>query len=290
MSSAGSENEKNEHYTSTIHSDEDRLELQRQYAYAQVQDSGWAMRLKKRRLAQQNEVSDTTRSGIHADQSIWGHLVDDSSTNAESLSVQEEEAHFTGQQLIESVPRMETGAAAAHFITVDMLRPHFDKPLNEVSKIFGICSTLMKKVCRRLHIRKWPYRQILSLRRSIASMKKQVDYFDGERKVIYRDQMHKQQMKLDHLLRTGNALEETNECLQFINSERYDISEYTETTMHSVCEANLTNPPIYGSVATESDIRPILPSISYLLNRQQHNDGSDQADLVPFSLDCDHTF
>ncbi|CAI5727450.1 unnamed protein product [Peronospora destructor] len=49
---------------------------------------------------------------------------------------------------------------ASNSITLDMLRPHFEKPLAEVANIFGICMTLMKKNCRKNGVPRWPHRQI----------------------------------------------------------------------------------------------------------------------------------
>ena len=48
-------------------------------------------------------------------------------------------------------------------ISLENVRPLFHRPLAEAAQHFGICTTLFKKVCRRLHIKKWPYRQINSL-------------------------------------------------------------------------------------------------------------------------------
>uniref|UniRef100_M4BKA5 RWP-RK domain-containing protein n=1 Tax=Hyaloperonospora arabidopsidis (strain Emoy2) TaxID=559515 RepID=M4BKA5_HYAAE len=55
-------------------------------------------------------------------------------------------------------------------ISIDELRVHFDRPIIDVAKDFGICITLMKKICRRNGIKRWPHRQIRSLSKSIASM------------------------------------------------------------------------------------------------------------------------
>ena len=49
-----------------------------------------------------------------------------------------------------------------------VLRPHFYKPLSKVAVEFGVCATVFKKRCRDLGVRRWPFRKIRSLRRSIA--------------------------------------------------------------------------------------------------------------------------
>ncbi len=39
-----------------------------------------------------------------------------------------------------------------------------------VARRLGTCTTALKKVCRRLNIGKWPYRQIMSIAKSIQSL------------------------------------------------------------------------------------------------------------------------
>ena len=55
-------------------------------------------------------------------------------------------------------------------ITVDDLRPLFHLTLAEAAKHLGMCTTLLKKICRKMHIEKWPYRQIHSLVNKVASL------------------------------------------------------------------------------------------------------------------------
>ncbi|EGZ12486.1 hypothetical protein PHYSODRAFT_516456 [Phytophthora sojae] len=90
-----------------------------------------------------------------------------------------------------------------------MLRPHFEEPLAKVAANFGICVTLLKKICRRHGIARWPHRQITGLRKSIASMEHAIGYFDGERRESYAEQLLKQKNKLAALLEdptTSNPL------------------------------------------------------------------------------------
>lgn len=47
-------------------------------------------------------------------------------------------------------------------ITLQELRLYFDKPIEEAAKAIGICSTLLKKICRRYNIKRWPYRQVMN--------------------------------------------------------------------------------------------------------------------------------
>jgi hypothetical protein len=89
---------------------------------------------------------------------------------------------------------------ASSSITLDALRPHFEEPLAKVASSFGICVTLLKKICRRHGIARWPHRQITGLRKSIASMEHAIGYFDGARRESYAEQLLKQKKKLVALL------------------------------------------------------------------------------------------
>jgi hypothetical protein len=55
-------------------------------------------------------------------------------------------------------------------IKIDDLRSYFHLPIVEVAKQLGICTTLLKRVCRMNKIKKWPYRQIRSIAKSIQSL------------------------------------------------------------------------------------------------------------------------
>jgi hypothetical protein len=56
-------------------------------------------------------------------------------------------------------------------LTLEELRAHFGKPIVQVAKEFGICTTFLKKICRRCGIKRWPHRQIRSLARTIHMLR-----------------------------------------------------------------------------------------------------------------------
>ncbi|TMW57602.1 hypothetical protein Poli38472_003527 [Pythium oligandrum] len=56
-------------------------------------------------------------------------------------------------------------------LTLEELRVHFGKPIVEVAKEFGICTTFLKKICRRCGIKRWPHRQIRSLTRTVEMLR-----------------------------------------------------------------------------------------------------------------------
>ena len=65
-------------------------------------------------------------------------------------------------------------------LTFEVLRPHFHIPLARVATEFGVCATAFKKRCRDLGVRRWPFRKIRSLRRTM--MKKNCT--DAERAIM----------------------------------------------------------------------------------------------------------
>lgn len=76
-------------------------------------------------------------------------------------------------------------------ITLDDLRRYFHLPIAEVARHFNTCTTALKKICRKLNINKWPYRQILSLTKSIQSLEMASlnEALDDDLKAQYRKQI-----------------------------------------------------------------------------------------------------
>lgn len=63
------------------------------------------------------------------------------------------------------------GAGREREISLQELGQHFDKPIEEAARAIGVCSTLLKKVCRRHDIKRWPYRQVKSLDRTLDCLR-----------------------------------------------------------------------------------------------------------------------
>lgn len=89
-------------------------------------------------------------------------------------------------------------------ISIDELRAHFDRPIIDVAKDFGICITLMKKICRRNGIKRWPHRQIRSLSKSIASMEAAMLSAHGSERDKYRDQILNLKLKRESVIADPN--------------------------------------------------------------------------------------
>lgn len=72
-----------------------------------------------------------------------------------------------------SASTLASGGASRSLKSVSLveLRRYFDRPIEDAARAIGICSTLLKKICRRYHIKRWPYRQVKSLDRTLECLK-----------------------------------------------------------------------------------------------------------------------
>jgi hypothetical protein len=61
-------------------------------------------------------------------------------------------------------------------VTEEILREHFHLPLQSVAKKLGMCTTALKKLCRRFAIAKWPHRQLRGIDKKIAALKAELNY------------------------------------------------------------------------------------------------------------------
>ncbi|ETO73723.1 hypothetical protein F444_10340 [Phytophthora nicotianae P1976] len=67
-------------------------------------------------------------------------------------------------------------------VQLEDLRECFNMPIAAVARKFGICATLLKKICRRHGIQRWPHRQIRSLQKSIDMLRESLSVAKGTNK------------------------------------------------------------------------------------------------------------
>mmetsp|Transcript_23566 Transcript_23566/g.76769 ORF Transcript_23566/g.76769 Transcript_23566/m.76769 type:complete len:446 (+) Transcript_23566:110-1447(+) len=95
------------------------------------------------------------------------------------------------------------GGARMPMLSEKELRDHFNMPLNEVAKKFGMCTTALKKLCRKYGVMQWPHRKLRSLEKKIASLKAEQRYTtDGQGNLD--EEIRKLEMQREYLL-TGNG-------------------------------------------------------------------------------------
>lgn len=98
-----------------------------------------------------------------------------------------------GRSQYGAVSGADQGPNSERELTFQQLQQHFTKPLEQVrlllafperfrlfhnifpfffqaARELGLCSTLLKKYCRKLGIKRWPYRQVTSLQKSLESL------------------------------------------------------------------------------------------------------------------------
>jgi hypothetical protein len=92
-------------------------------------------------------------------------------------------------------------------VKIEDLRGFFHLPIVEVAKQLGTCTTALKKICRKNKIKKWPYRQIRSITKSIQSLEMASlnDSLQEELRTQYRDQISTLQKAIDDLIHDPNA-------------------------------------------------------------------------------------
>ncbi|TMW55566.1 hypothetical protein Poli38472_010448 [Pythium oligandrum] len=178
---------------------------------------------------------------------------------------------------------------ASREINFTMLQEHFHKPLRDAAQHFGICTTLLKKICRKNGITSWPYRQIIGLEKSISSMEQQVQYFDGEQRRQYAEQLNKLQRRLVSYERTGQPPRDDEMNASVVLQSLPSMSNATRTEKSSsqrqesvaavMPEPVSTNgfrtkpEPSTPSPVGSASVRP-LPSIAFILNGETHSEDS----------------
>eukprot|EP01096_Ripella_sp_DP13-Kostka_P001023 TRINITY_DN11224_c0_g1_i1.p1 TRINITY_DN11224_c0_g1~~TRINITY_DN11224_c0_g1_i1.p1 ORF type:complete len:362 (+),score=175.34 TRINITY_DN11224_c0_g1_i1:132-1088(+) len=79
-------------------------------------------------------------------------------------------------------------------LTLDDLAPYFHLPINEASKKLGICATVLKKICRKIGISRWPHRKFKSVDMLIEKVKEEggddmaakLEYLEETREMLIR--------------------------------------------------------------------------------------------------------
>ncbi|EME28578.1 hypothetical protein Gasu2_28320 [Galdieria sulphuraria] len=64
-------------------------------------------------------------------------------------------------------------------LTIETISPYFTQNIQAASKELGICCTLLKKVCRKYGITRWPYRKIQSVEKTIQQIKERIMFLEA---------------------------------------------------------------------------------------------------------------
>ena len=62
-----------------------------------------------------------------------------------------------------------TYSPAPKKITLDIITKYFDLIINDAANKIGVCTSVLKKICRKNGIKRWPYRKIKSIKKIILT-------------------------------------------------------------------------------------------------------------------------
>lgn len=145
-------------------------------------------------------------------------------------------------------------------ISIEELRAHFDRPIIDVAKDFGICITLMKKICRRNGIKRWPHRQIRSLSKSIASMEAAMLSAHGSEREKYRDQIVNLKMKRESVIADPNKDSSMRPKTSPPSLVHGESSSHRASSHHASSAPKLTPRPGDEAHATSQGY-PVTPTV-----------------------------
>jgi hypothetical protein len=80
-------------------------------------------------------------------------------------------------------------------LTPEMLRACFGMPLHEAARTLGICATAVKKCCRKMGIKQWPFQRLKPIQTRLAKL--QTSAMTPERKLELEDLLAQQQALLE---------------------------------------------------------------------------------------------
>jgi len=95
-------------------------------------------------------------------------------------------------------------------ISFDELAKYFHLPINQVAKELGVCATILKKICRRNGIPRWPHRKIKSLNKMQANLEANLLKNPGEHdEIIHEIELLKN--KKSEIMKNPNILVSKNQ-------------------------------------------------------------------------------
>lgn len=90
-------------------------------------------------------------------------------------------------------------------VQLEDLRQCFNLPIAAVARKFGICATLLKKICRRHGIQRWPHRQIRSLQKSIDMLRESLAVAKGSNKEYIAKKIAAFELTLECIMQDPNT-------------------------------------------------------------------------------------
>eukprot|EP01132_Coremiostelium_polycephalum_P001432 gene1432-1806_t len=128
-------------------------------------------------------------------------------------------------------------------IDLPFLSKYFHLPINSVAKEIGICATVLKKICRKNGIPRWPHRKIKSIDKMIANLENTTPK-NQEEQIKISNEIQSLKRKKSHLIKHPNILaikssikqKEAELLNKKINENQFEISQ--EITYPSTSSSN----------------------------------------------------
>lgn len=137
-------------------------------------------------------------------------------------------------------------------LNLDELRGHFGKPIVEVAREFGICTTFLKKICRRCGIKRWPHRQIRSLSRTIQMLRQaESNSTSAQEKLKFANQIRQLEAKMQAVIEDPDAngkLERVKKCSAVKNA----AALVNKAIAASASTSSSPVPPLFISTANQA--------------------------------------
>lgn len=105
---------------------------------------------------------------------------------------------------------MATDISATTTITFEQLTKYFHLPINDVAKELGICATMLKKICRKNGIPRWPHRKIKSLNKMIENLEASLQNNASEAEECIRQEINILKNKKSLIMKNPSILVQGN--------------------------------------------------------------------------------
>ena len=138
-----------------------------------------------------------------------------------------------------------------HDFTLDELSQYFHLPINDVARDLGVCATVLKKICRKNGIKRWPHRKIKSIDKMISTLESvQVSSVEEQERI--EDEIRELKMKREFLLKNPNVSYKSVISKNTINSCTSKPQNKLPSTTLSKMDITKVNPMKTSSTTTFS--------------------------------------
>ncbi|GAM22434.1 hypothetical protein SAMD00019534_056090 [Acytostelium subglobosum LB1] len=124
--------------------------------------------------------------------------------------------------------------AISQDIDLQFLSKYFHLPINDVAKEIGVCATVLKKICRKNGIPRWPHRKIKSIDKMISNLENSSPKNADEEHRI-KEEISTLKKKKAYLIKHPNILaikssikqKEVEQLNQRISENQFELSQVT---------------------------------------------------------------